>query len=361
MKKHWKKVVVFFLLLAAMLAGLSLVFHHRWTGNDDIYSLNMSYKEQPADSIDVLYFGTSEILNSVFPAAMYEETGITGVNFGTTHKSAIVTYYQLKYALKYQKPKLVVCDFQSLFSGRLPSRSTEDETLYMKVFDTMPDWDIRLELLHAMKKEDPSVNVASYLVPVLRYHSMWNELTTEDFLPDEASRADYKAYMMGCDLVFNTKYKDERRPDITSIVPELWTPTGLKEDLSKISTKYYDKFIALCREENIPVVALMPPKVRDASIKMDRWEQIEGFLSERNVDIIDYNTYEEISRLGIRLPEDYKDSAHLNYKGALIFSKDLAHRLAEEYGLEDHRGQQGFEAWDTYWDEFLKDCETEVK
>ena len=55
-----------------------------------------------------------------------------------------------------------------------------------------------------------------------------------------------------------------------------------------------------------------------------RWtagEQIEGYLSERNVDIIDYNTYEEISRLGIRLPEDYKDSAHLNYKGALIVSK----------------------------------------
>ena len=144
-------------------------------------------------------------------------------------------------------------------------------------------------------------------------------------------------------------------------MPELWTPTGIKEDLSKISIKYYDKFIAFCREENIPVVALIPPKVRDASIKMDRWAQIESYLSERDVDIIDYNTYEEISRLGIKLPEDYKDSAHLNYKGALIFSRDLAHKLTDTYGLEDHRGQQGFEKWDTYWDAFLKDCEDNAK
>ena len=95
------KVIVFLALLLAMLTGLSFVFQHRWTGNDDVYSLNMSYKEEPENSIDVLYFGTSEIFNSVFPTAMYEETGITGINFAVTHKSAITTYYQLEYALKY--------------------------------------------------------------------------------------------------------------------------------------------------------------------------------------------------------------------------------------------------------------------
>lgn len=361
MKKNWIKVIVFFLLLAMMLTGLSFVFHHRWTGNDDLYSLNMSYKQEPEDSIDVLCFGTSEILNSVFPAAMYDETGFTCVNFGTTHKSAIVTYYQLKYALKYQKPKLVVCDFQSLFSGRLPSRSTEDETLYMKVFDTMPDWDIKMELLHTMKKEDPSVSTFSYLVPVLRYHNMWSELTKEDFQSDAKARKDYKAYKNGSDPIFKTRYRDERRPDITGIVPELWTPTGIEEDMSKISMKYYDKFIELCKAEDIPVVALMTPKVRDAGIKLDRWDKIESYLTERGVDIIDYNTYEEISRLGLELPEDYKDSAHLNYKGGLIFSRDLAHRLSETYGLEDHRGQQGYEKWETYWAAFEEDCEKNAK
>ena len=116
-----------------------------------------------------------------------------------------------------------------------------------------------------------------------------------------------------------------------------------------------DKFINLCKENNVTVVALFPPKVRDASLKMDRWDKIYGYLSERGVEIIDYNTYEEVSRLGLELHRDYKDSAHLNYKGALNFSRDLAHVLSEKYGLEDHRGQEGFEKWDGYWEEFLED------
>lgn len=360
-KKKCLKVIVFFALLCGMLVGLSFVFHHRWTGNDDLYSLNMSYKEEPENSIDVLYFGTSEIYNSVFPTAMYEETGITGINFAVTHKSAITTYYQLEYALRYQKPKVVVCDFQSLFSSRLPSRTPEDETLYMKIYDTMPDTDIKLKLLASMKKEDPKVSVASYLFPVMRYHSMWNELTTEDFLPDEAGRTEYKEYMNGCDLKKTGKYEDERRPDITEIVPELWTGTGLKEDLSKVSMRWYDKFIDLCRENDITVVALFPPKVRDASIKMDRWAQITDYLNKRNVEIIDYNTYEQTSRLGLELKKDYCDSAHLNANGAMIFSRDLAHVLQEKYDLEDHRGQQGFEKWDGYWEEFLQDDRYDVE
>lgn len=359
--KKCVKVIVFFALLLAMLMGLSFVFHHRWTGGDDVYSLNMSYKEEPENSIDVLYFGTSEISNSVFPTAMYDETGITGINFAVNHKSAITAYYQLEYALKYQKPKVVCCDFQSLFSGRLPSRTTEDETLYMKIYDTMPDLDIRLKLLAAMRKEDENVSVASYLFPVMRYHSMWSELTAENFQSDAESRKDYKEYMNGCDLLTELKYKDERRPDIVDIVPEMWTGTGLDENLSKVSMRWYDKFIDLCKENDITVAALFPPKIRDASIKMDRWDKIYGYLSERGVEIIDYNTYEEVSRLGLELHKDYKDSAHLNYKGALTFSRDLAHVLAEKYGLEDHRGQEGFEKWDGYWEEFLEDPRYEVE
>ena len=79
------------------------------------------------------------------------------------------------------------------------------------------------------------------------------------------------------------------------------------------------------------------------------------------MEIIDYNTYEEVSRLGLELHKDYKDSAHLNYKGALTFSRDLAHVLSEKYGLEDHRGQAGFEKWDGYWEEFLEDPRYEVE
>ena len=60
-------------------------------------------------------------------------------------------------------------------------------------------------------------------------------------------------------------------------------------------------------------------------------------------------------RLDLSFQEDYCDAAHLNYKGAVKFSQDLAAVLAEKYVLPDHRTEETFSKWDGYWEEFVTD------
>jgi hypothetical protein len=44
---------------------------------------------------------------------------------------------------------------------------------------------------------------------------------------------------------------------------------------------------------------------------------------------------------------DYRDDGdHLNPEGANKVSAYLAHFLAEEYGLEDHRDDTAYDCWD---------------
>lgn len=384
--KKFAKIIALILCFGIALEISQYPLHYRWSENEDVYSRNVTYKEEAEDSVDVLYFGTSEIYNDVFPTAMYEETGITGMNFAVSHKSAITTYYQMKYALKYQNPKVVCCDFSALFTNKLPTHGDNNEQIYRKIVDTMPDADIKLQLIASMKMSDRKTDVLSYLFPIFRYHSRWSDLSREDFEPDYQVSDEYRLYSAGCRLQ-GSSYNEKARPEITvdtQITEALWDVASLtevkddeedltgedgfeketkvspeqekavpgEEPLANVSVEYYDKMIKLCQERGIQVVALIPPKIRDGALKTARMPAIEEYMYSRGVDIIDYNTYEQVTRLGLNLQEHYCDAAHMNYKGAVIMSRDLAKVLSERYDLPDHRDDGAYAKWDSYWDEF---------
>lgn len=382
--KKFAKIMALLLCFGIALEIAQYPLHYRWSENEDVYSRNVTYKDEKKDSVDVLFFGTSEIYNAAFPTAMYHEKGFTGMNFAVSHKSAITTYYQVKYALKYQTPKVVCCDFSALFADKLPSYGEKNEQIYRKVVDTMPDIDIKLQLIASMKLSDIHTDALSYLFPILRYHSRWNELSAEDFKPDYQVSDEYKRYSAGCRLE-DRVYEELSSPEITVDTPitkDLWDVDLVnyaaddevdltkeenktssekkkiepgKEKVARFSGKYYDKMIKLCQSKGIQVVALIPPKIRDGALKTARMEAFEEYMSSRGVEILDYNTYEEVMRLDLSFQEDYCDAAHLNYKGAVKFSQDLAAVLAEKYDLPDHRTEETFSKWDGYWEEFVTD------
>lgn len=348
--KKFIKIITFLGVFIFIFFMVQSVLHHRWNNYfEDIYRRCMLYEAEPENSIDVLYFGTSEIYAGVFPTCMYEETGITGVNMAVTSRSAVTSYYQLEYTLKHQQPKVVCYDFASLFDPVLPA---DDETIYRKMVDTIPDWNIKLKLIKDIKKLDDTQSVLSYLFPLLRYHSIWNELTDENFQNDKlVINPVYQEYAQGC-LLFNTEYHDLGIGD--EIYPELWEQEEqCNVEISDISVVYCDKFIEMCNERGIKVVAIIPPRIIDASKKVAREDTMNEYLESRGVAIADYNTYEAVTRVGLTLKDDFWDSGHLNYKGAVKISRDLAHYLKDNYQLDDHRGEEMYKKWDEYWDRFI--------
>ena len=186
---------------------------------------------------------------------------------------------------------------------------------------------------------------------------MWNDLSEKNFEEDYVYDLTYEEYKQGCllrDADYNVNaYKKEYK-----IVPELWQVDSKESELSSVSVTYYDKMIELCNSRGIKVIALLPPKISGAALKMSQSEVMNDYFKSRGVDIIDYNTYEAVCGLKLTLEDDYYDAAHLNYKGAVKLSEDLAGKLAQNYNLVDHRdagGDEKYVAWNNYWDRFVND------
>lgn len=345
MKNFLIKATSFLVIFVLLFLLLQNVLHYRWSGNESLYTRNIDYAAHEEGTVDVLCFGTSEIFAAYDPIVTYAEEGITGYSFAISYRSAITTYYQLLYALKYQTPKVVICDFACMYDDQLPA---EVEPLYRKVVDCMPDKELKNELIKVICDIDPDQSWLSWKFPMLRYHSMWNELKKENFIRDYTYDKDYPQYSKGA--LLRTVPFEGRTVDI---VPENWDYDHAQTVFSDISIEYYDKFIEECQSRGIQVVAVMPPKVSAGSEYASRWDAMKEYFDSRGVDYLNYNTYKAVKRLGVSMDTDFYNAEHLNAVGSIKFSKIFAKDLAAKYDFTDHRGDSKFaERWDKPLKEF---------
>lgn len=338
MKRFWLKCVILILLCIPVFIYVQNVLHYRWP--DDTYAKNLDYEKQAPDSIDVAVFGTSEMYAAYAPIVTYAEEGITGFNFAVQNRSAMTTYYQFEYMRKTQTPKIVVCDFVCLFDNALPSDS---ETVFRRVVDTMPDKKIRFDLIREICRVDESQDFLSWYFPVFRYHSMWDELTKENFTWDTKMFA-YEPYQKGAQL-----NRAGFSGDPYEITPDLWEKEHNPDPVQEFSMNYYDRMIAECKDLGIQVVCILPPKVSDASVYRANWPAMEEYFASRGVIGINYNTYEQISRMGLKMDEDFANDSHLNANGSVKFSKVVAEDLRAMFpDLPDRRLDERVAlSWDT--------------
>jgi len=347
MKKFCIRILVFILLFALCFAGLQGILHYRWSGNEDLYTRNILYSQASPDSIDVLCIGTSELYAMYDPIVTYEEAGITGYNFAITFRCAMTAYYQLLYALEYQTPSVVICDFVSLFDDVLPRNQ---ESIYRKVVESMPDKALKEQMIREICAVDDTQSYLSWKFPMLRYHSLWSELTEKNFQPDHQVNAAYPAFKKGA-MFNNERYQKEP----LAITPDLWDYTEAVDTFSEFSVGYYDKIIELCRSKGIEVVAVTPPKIQDAAVYAANADKMRAYFEAREVPWLNYCTYDQVQRLGLNLEDYYYDRSHLNVSGSIVLSSALAHDLTEVMNLEDHRGDPAYAA---EWEDVLPQFHT---
>ncbi len=352
MKKYIPRIIAFIVLFVLIFYLAQYVLHYRWATNDDLYTRNINYMKQPADSIDVLYFGTSETHAMCTPIITYAEKGITGYNFAISHRSAVTAYYQLLFALKHQNPKVVVCDFSSLYDPALPD--TKNDPIYRKVVDCMPDKEIKSALLKDIRRLGDDRDFLSWIFPLFRYHGMWSELTEDDFLPDHVYNEDVYGFEKGA--LLSTQFENEVDGFSDYEVSEdYWDAERVDKTPAEISVEYYDKFIAECYSRGIFVVAVYTPTLRSAKDFTSRWESTREYLESRNVMILNYNNYEQYKRMGLVWEDDYYDMDHFNMNGAIKGSRILAEDLDNMFDLDDRRTDPEVAAlWDKDYDDFVK-------
>lgn len=182
------------------------------------------------------------------------------------------------------------------------NESNSSESNYRKAFDNMKFGTTKLKAITDPVYKNSESDILSYIFPIVRYHSRWEELTDEDFR--KALKNEKFAYK-GMDLItdiqpYNEEYKYMSRDHS-------------KEVIGEKCLKYLNKIINLCKEQNIELLLIEIPSAESWS--KDLSDKTEEFAKEHNLEFIDMNL--NASEFGFDWKTDTSDRGdHLNVYGA---------------------------------------------
>lgn len=274
------------------------------------------YREKT--SHDVVFIGDCEVYDNFSPITLWENYGITSYIRGSAQQLIWQSYYLLEETLKYEKPKVVVFNILSMKYDEPQKEAYNRMTL-----DGMKLSGSKLKSIKASMMEDESL--IEYVLPILRYHSRWNELKKEDlkyiFKKDKIS---HNGYLMRVDVKAVDSFpKGKKLPNY---------------QFGENSYYYLDRMVELCKAYDIELVLIKAPSLYP--YWYDEWEaQMEEYAEKHGLMYL--NFLELVDEVGIDYSQDTYDAGlHLNVTGAEKLSAYFGKILKEVYDLEDKRDDE---------------------
>lgn len=311
------KVLAFLLVLALCYGLMDQVLKIK---TDDMVSM-VKLRQLPPDTVDVLFVGSSHIGMNIDNQQIYDEFGISSFDLWVGMQPLWNSYYYLKEALRYQKPKVVMVDVFLAGTSAEYSLNTvamkNIQYLSMGVdklkaaLDSFPAWQDAVEAVWGMPF----------------YHERYDELVQDDWnLQYGKDELSLSAPRQVEGVTTALKMLDYR--SITNVTP-----------LTEKNERYLRKLIALCKQENIPLVLLASP-FEATEEEASRFNTVAQIAEEEGIPFLNFlKTYDEE---GIDAASDFYDRGHLNNDGIAKFSHILGQYLADHYELRDCRTIDGF-------------------
>ena len=275
--------------------------------------ISQYYRE--AGGHDVIFIGDCEVYANYSPMEMYRNNGITAYIRGTPQQLLWMSYYVAEETFRYEAPRVLVFNVNAMRESEPVSEAYNRLTI-----DQMRWSGSKVGIISASMMEEEQF--LSYVFPILRYHSRFDELTQEDF-----------SYLFQVrDNTFNGFQLH------TEVVPVSSLP--VKKVLSDyqfadICYEYLDKIRLLCEENGTELILVKAPSLYP--YWYDEYdEQIRKYASEYGLAF--YNFVELSEEIGLDFTEDtYDGGHHLNLFGAVKLSRYFGDILTEEHGVADHR------------------------
>ncbi len=320
------------LLTVAVLICATLILQPKYVSASPEGSLTEEYYAAVKETNhDVLFIGDCEVYESFVPAILWQEYGISSYVRGGAQQLVWHSYYMLEDALRYETPKTVVFNVLALKYGE-----PQKEAYNRMALDGMKWSKTKLDAIRASKTQEESL--ASYIWPLLRYHSRWKELTAEDFkyaFTDKPT-VSHSGYLMQMGIVPYEKHEEQKpRP-----LPDYTLP--------QTAMDYLDRMTALCREKGIELILIKAPTNAIQYHWYDEWdEQITAYAAKN--DLTYYNFIPLADEIGLDMTTDtYDAGVHLNVYGAEKMTRYFGKILTESHGAPDRRGEAALsDVWET--------------
>jgi len=275
---------------------------------------------------DVLFMGTSRVLDAVQPLELWRDFGITSYNMGNNSEPLGMTRHVLDLVFDTHVPKVAVIDVFYM------AHSIDEEWTYPYRHVFLDEIPLNRAKIDAVRATLPQSEWQEFLMPFSLYHGRWDEI-----LSGSTERmVDCEPYMMGAELRSGRVQRHDY--ELTEEIEQDALPGD--DALREIA--------AFCRENGVePVFAALPGHAsQKEQMAMNRAGMIAEELGVPFVNMMCENV--------IDFDMDCCDEAgHLNPDGARKTTAYLGAWLTEHFELEDKRGNNAY----SYWDENLRTYE----
>lgn len=315
----------FFLIFAVILTNVSGVLRGRRTS---------SFYMEERNSLDVIFFGSSHMLNDVTPMELWHDYGIVSHNAAEYGQVLPITYYVLLDALDRQDPELVVVDVYKIIQDTL----IDGPSYLHRSIDTMPMGRGKLAAVYDLV---PAGERTEYLWDIAYYHNRWKELRESDLaLPDNDTRGwDNLPGVLG-------------RTDF-----ELISESETAEPPA-VAVEYLHKIARLCKERGVDLLFVATPYETPVPDDMDRQRRVNavaGLAREWGVPFL--NLMYRLDEMDFDFATDLADINHANLSGARKITSYLGAYITENYDIPDRRGEARYAQWDEAYARYVQKLE----
>ena len=341
-KKIILKVILFLLIGLLLFQAITTILLPEWIGPEGVSQLLRGFYEEPKNSIDVMYLGNSNIYRSIAPLVIFNDTGIVSYAYSTPGQKLCLSYYLMKECFEYQKPKVILLDMDEAFDEEKQKPTAENTR---KVLDNMRMGKNKIEALNDPIFELSAYDKLTYIFPIMRYHSRWNQITGYDF---RRLVADYKCPFKGYLITREKKARNDKK--------RYMERNNNIDYVGEKAKQYIEKMIELCKQNGTELVLIEVPSA--ANWSYDKSKGLEQLANEYGLKFLDMNLHDEI---GIDWDNDTEDGGtHLNVYGAEKVSKFLGEYLKNNFELTDPRQEDLYASWYKHYELYLKERDKKV-
>ena len=307
------------LLTAVYVAGYTL----RNKNTDGITTMQ-NYYLQEKGTVDVLLTGSSRSGINLDGGVLWDDYGIRAYNLWGNTSPVWNSYYYIKEALRINPPKVVVFEvssmrFQDEYAGYAQQMTNTAGIKYGRT---------KLEAVAASCSMEDRLD---FLLQFPLFHGRYKELTEDDFMHYNWNRE------LKSDKGFHPLYGRATEEMDTGADSIDYLAVGEKQEY------YLKKIIALCRENDIPLVFVSTQPVH-ADRQQPYFHTVALIAEAYDVPFINFTDLDR--ELHFSRSDFYTDNAHLNIYGARKDSAYLGAYLREHYALTDHRRDTGYQEWE---------------
>ena len=286
------------------------------------------YKEE-RNSLDFVFIGSSQLYAHIAPAVLWQEYGITSYDFAANEQPLWVSYYYIKEALKYQKPKAIVLEVFTVYG-----EDYEEEGGNHINLDDLP---LSVNKLRAIHDSVPRQLRSSFYFDLAKYHSTWSSLDKEKY---EATFRDHTDPMKGYSpFVFLREYAPAASEEVVSQSERAEIPPRARQWLVKI--------IDLTRREGVDLIFLKTPNGNAERQKL--YNDVARIAESENIPFLNLNTVLD-------------GEAHINVPQAKKVTEAVGEFLASRYEIPKRQSRkpevcESFDASAELFERYENKCE----